>query len=189
MFIAMTTVLLHYGKFKELHNLLVRPYFLKHPLRREAIETRNFFAFRAYCRTIEKVCKPKSKEPNRLTMAGNILTQREKKPVLTKESIANADIVLYQLGEILPLPKDIERIRWFPTTYVYHSEIQPMWQKLVSKSYCERIAPLFGVGHVQQVKELVAQSTTDTSMRHRGAWECVPGILASIKLEDIGTLT
>jgi len=149
-FIAMTATLLHYEKFSELHSLLVRPYFLMHLLRRDSVEVHNYFSFRAYSRTIEEVCKPKSHEPKRYTMSGDILVHREKKPFLTKESIANADIVLYQLGEILALPPSSERWRWFPTTYVYHSETQPMWQRLVSSSYCAKIAPLFGVDNVQK---------------------------------------
>lgn len=122
-------------------------------------------------------------------MAGDIVVNREKKPILTKESLANTDLVLYQLSTILPVPPSGRWYNyWFPRTYVYYSGLQLIWQKLKSKKYCEKIAPLFGVSTASEIAEMVKESKADPKMSYSGCFECAIGVLNSIKLEDIGTL-
>jgi hypothetical protein len=166
---------------------LARPYFLRRSKLDTAVEAHNYFHFRAYCRTIEVTCKPKCENPNYYTLTGNILVQRERKPVLTKESISNADIVLYQLGSIIAPPDD-ERDYWFPTSYIYHSGNQVVWQKLKSASFCKKVAPLFGVKTVAELKDKIKDSRVDRSMSYNGAWNAAPCILSNIKIDDVGSL-
>lgn len=186
--IAITALMLHYDRYADLHLLLTRPYFLRRNELDSRVEAHNYFHFRAYCGTIETTCKQKCENPNYYTLTGNILVQRERKPILTKESISNADILLYQLGSILA-PPDNERSYWFPTSYVYHSGSQVIWQKLKSTSFCKKIAPLFGVKTVEDLKSKIKDSHVDRSMSYNGAWNAAPCILNSIKIDDIGTLT
>ena len=120
-------------------------------------------------------------------MSGDILLRRERKPFLTKDALVNADLVLYQLGEVLAI-KDSGKVHWFPTTYIYHSGPQSMWQKLQSMNYCRKILPLFGVQSVDELKKLVKKSTENHSVRYYDTFECAQGILSSVVLSDIGTL-
>ncbi len=186
--ICMIATLLHYEKFKEIHDILIHPYFIRRDFFNPDVEAFNYFKFRPVFRRIENECKPKSKEPNRYTMAGDILIKREKRPILTKESISNADLVLYQLGVLLPVSHLNGYNYWFPLTYVYHQSVQVMWQKLKSKTYCLKIAPLFGVTTIDELKNIVQNSVVDERMKYNYAWECANSILSSIDFEDIATL-
>lgn len=189
LFIATTTILLHYGRFGDLRRLLIQPYFLRQSYSTTKVEAFSYFTFRANTRTIEEICKPKSSKPNRITMTGEILVSREKKPQLTKESISNADIVLYQLGTLLPVPSTRSLDNdWFPITYIYHDSVQLIWQKLKSKSYCLKMFLLFGVETVDQLKEIIKTSTTHTEIKYQFTWGSAHGILNSINLEDIGSM-
>lgn len=189
LFVDTTALLIHYERYKDIYELLVRPYFLRCDFFNETVDAYGYYRFRTHSKTIEDICKPKSSNPNRFTMAGDMIIGREKKPVLTKETISNADIVLYQLGTILNIPTSGGwRDYWFPTTYVYHAHKQLVWQKLKSKSHCKKVLALFGVNSIDQMKELIKGSTTDRDMKYSGAWECAPGILSSIKLDEIGTM-
>lgn len=189
LFIDTTALLLHYERYSDIHALLVRPYFLRCDYFNETVDAYGYYRFRTYSNTIEEVCKPKSSNPNRFTMAGDMIIGREKKPVLTKETISNADILLYQLGTVLNIPTSGGwRDYWFPTTYVYHPQKQLVWQKLKSKSHCQKIAAIFGIESIDQIKELIKESITDRNMSYNYAFECAPGILSSISLDEIGTM-
>ncbi len=189
LFISSTAILLHYERYKDLHDLLIRPYFLRNSPMGSDVDVYGYWNFRAYSHMIEDTCKKRSENPRLFTMSGNILVSREKKPILTQKTISNADIVLYQLGTILETPPDEHFCKyWFPTTYVYHKGKQVIWQKLRSETYCKKIAPLFGTTTVEGIKAIVKNSIPDREMKHPGAWDSAPGILSSITLEEIGTL-
>lgn len=185
--ITATAAMLHYDRYSDLHALLMRPFFLRENKFSTAVEAHNYFHFRTYCSTIEEICKPKCENPKLYTLTGKILVQRERKPILTKETISNADILLYQLGSVLA-PPDNQISYWFPMTYIYHSGNQIIWQKLKSASFCNKIAPLFGVSSVAELKEKIKGSYADSTMSYRGLCDAAPGILSSIKLDDVGTL-
>ena len=187
LFITATAIMLHYEKYADLHELLTRPYFLKENFFGNRLKAENYFQFRKYIQTIEEECKPKSENPKRLTMTGDILIHREKKPLLTKESLTNADVVLYQLGQVLDLTEG-EYEYWFPTTYVYREGAQPLWQRLKSTSYCKKIAPLFGEDSVEGLKKRIQQGVFDRDMGYRQSFYAAPVILNSIKLEEIGSI-
>ena len=101
---------------------------------------------------------------------------------------ANADIVLYQLNDIFDTSENERCSMWFPTTYIYHQGQQVLWKKLISKSYCKKIFPLFSVNTVDELKEKVQGSIGNRDIRYNGSWHNAPGILSSIKLDEIGTL-
>lgn len=98
----------------------------------------NYTQFRAYCKTIEGICKNKCYDSKLFTFMGDILVKREKKPILTKESLSNPDLVLYQLYRVLDI-KGEGHGYWYPTAYVYHENLQPMWQRLKSERFCKII--------------------------------------------------
>ncbi len=188
LFVDTIATLLHYERYAEIYELLTHPYFLRIDKYNKGVDAFGYYIFRTHSRVIEEMCKPKSARPNRFTMAGEMLLEREKKPILTRESISNADLVLYQLGTILPVPTSGRwRDYWFPTTYIYHQQEQLIWQKLKSKKYCKKITPLFGVDNVEKIKELIKDSTTDRHMKYNESFDCAAGILNSIKIDEIGT--
>ena len=187
LFIAATAIMLHYEKYADLHELLIRPYFLKDNFFGNRLKADNYFQFRKYIQTIETECKPKSENPKRLSMTADILVHREKKPLLTKESLTNADLVLYQLGQVLDITEG-EYDYWFPNTYVYGSGVQPLWQRLKSLSYCKRIAPLFGEDGVEGLKSRVQKSVYNPNMGYNHSFNAAPTILNSIKADEIASI-
>lgn len=188
LFIVSTATMLYFEKYDDLHDMLVHPYFLRFSSQYSDVEVRSYCYFRTYFRMIEGKCKPKSSKPHLHTLAGQILIDREKRPILTSEALSNADLVLYQLSELLPLPDQYKSL-WFPITYVYHSERQVIWKKLQSLSYCKKIMPLFGVNNLNELREMLAKSAENRTVQHPCAWEHAPNILSSVKIEDIGSLS
>ena len=187
LFITTTAILLHYEKYADIRSLLTHTYFLKQNAFDISLESHTFLMFGANFSTIEGVCKPKSSEPRRYTMAGDMLIHRERKPMLTKEAISNADIFLYQMSLTLQIEEN-RRGYWFPTTYVYHSEVQPMWQRLKSKAYCNTMLPLFGAENIDEMKQLINAVDCNPGMCYRLCFEYAPVIKNSIEVNEIGSL-
>ena len=185
--ITCTAVLLHYEKFKSLHDIVCHTYFLKDFYSGTTVKPYSYFKFWKQFRTIETYCKPKTSFKNTITLAGKILVERERKPILTKETLANADIVLYQLGGALEIQDD-ESWHWFPTAYVYHQHTQPMWQKLKSQEYCKKVMPLFGVKSIEELKSVIGKQGRDRKMSYPNSFYAAPFISTSIKLDEIGKL-
>lgn len=186
-FIDTIAVLLYYEKYTEIYNLVMHTYFLKTHANSDSVVAANYFSFRIYNYYIEESCKPNCHNPNLFTLTGEILVNRAKKPILTKESISNADLVLFQLGELLVDCNESPHY-WFPTSYVYHSGTQAMWQKLISKEYCEHIKPLFGADNISELKEIISNTYTDSGMRYGHGSRIAPTILSSISIDDIATM-
>lgn len=187
LFITTTAVLLHYGKYADINLLLTHTYFLKQNAFNSSLESHSFLYFRKYFHTIEEKCKPKSSEPKRYTMSGDMLIHRERKPILTKESISNADLFLYQMGRILKI-EERNYDYWFPTTYVYHSQPQPMWQRLKSRAYCISLLPLFDAKNIDEMKSMIDAVEYDSKICYHYSFESAAVIKSNIKIDEIGSL-
>lgn len=189
-FICTTTFLLHYELFSDLHNILAHTYFLRSYWGNSQLVACNYTKFRFYCEVIEDSCKPKSPEPRLYTLTGKILCERERKPIYTKNSLAMADVFLYQIFPALDLKTQGDPY-WFPTCYIYADPSLPQWIKLKSKQYCKKVFPLFGVNTVEALKEAIVKSTNCTDskqMRYNSCFSSAPTILDYIQLNEIGTL-
>lgn len=138
-------------------------------------------------RTIEEVCKPKSENSKLISLTAQILVQRELKPILTIESISNADIILCQLGSLINVPQETLNY-WFPTSYIYHSPKQLMWKKLISQEYCQKILPLFGVENIEDLKKAILKSNEEPVYEYNYAFKNIPRILNSIRYDEIGIM-
>jgi hypothetical protein len=189
-FICTTAILLHYEKYSELHKILGRTYFLKNSPLNSAVEAQSYLKFWKSFRTIEEVCKPKTDNPGLYTLSGYILIKREKKPIIHKVAIVNADLVLYQMSLALGLTFQGSTTAWLPALYYYLGDNeQSIWSKLISKSYCEKIMPLFGVTSISELKELIQQSIPNRKMRYSNDFfGYAPAILSNIQFEKIATL-
>jgi len=185
-FICTTAVMIHYERFSELHQILIHTYFLRRNYLDATLIANNFVAFRRNLRVIESVCKPKSKNPNLFTLAGDILLMREKKPMITERLLVDADIVLCQLSYVFNLHKN--GFYWFPHLCCYYEGSQEIWVKLESKEYCYKIMPLFGVSTIDSLKEKIKCCVFDKPVRYEMLCEYAPVILNNIEFEKIATL-
>jgi hypothetical protein len=189
MFIGTTAIFLHYEKYLFLNNLLQRTYFLWENALGNSLTPDTFTRFRPTHRYIDDHIKPKSETPNLFTLAGDMAVKREKIPLITQITLSNADLVLYQLSSVFDFPSQIHW-RWFPILYVYWGEYckQPLWSKLVSNNYCQKLFPLFGVDNIDQLKALVEKSKPDRDMCYSRSFYSAPSIQQSIELDNIGTM-
>lgn len=188
MFICTITILFHYEKFHEIYKILNHTYFLKDSFFKQSrIEPKHFSYFRHYFRLIEENYKPKSNEPNLFTYSGKMLIEREKKPIINRDSLSMIDVLLCQLSYIFH-PDNGYWIYWFPTTYVYDRQSTNLWIKLKSKSYCEKLYPLFAVKSIDELKGLIANHPIGDKMSYINSFESASSILTTIKIEEIGSL-
>ena len=191
-FIDLTALLLYYEEYRVLHEVLAHSYYLRSSPKANLYQYTFYTAFWRSFSIIDRVCKPKCNNPHLFSLESQILVNRTSEPELTIDSIANADIILYQLSSIvIPQNKEIAKLHigyWFPRSYVYYREKQPFWDKMQSRRYCLKIAPLFGVSSIANLVKAVQESKADPHMRYSGDMSYVPGILSSIGLDQIGTL-
>jgi len=192
LFICSVAVLLHFECFIELRELLYRTYFLKGGPLGQSIKSTNFIKFRYRSSYIDNNIKPKSENPQLYCLAADIVSKREKLPVITTNTIANADVVLYQLSEVFNADEQFGRA-WFPRLYVYmggqYEDYQEIWQKMISVRHCEKLFPLFGVDSTEGLKEAVKRNRDDKrKMRYPNSFDSAPTILSNIKIEDIASL-
>jgi hypothetical protein len=188
LFISITATLLHFEKYMELNNILIRTYFLRESNFSNKLKASNYTVFRAYCRTIEETCKKKNSNSRLITLMGDILVKREKKPILTKESLTNADLILYQLYSVLDINGEGHG-HWYPLTYVYHENLQSMWQRLKSKQFCKTIQPLFGVDNITELKAAIEKGSAERIIEgYSGCFKSPLTILSNIKIDEIGSM-
>ena len=185
--ICIIATLLFYERYEDVFKMATHTYFVKESYFGTAVKSESYFKFYTYMNTIENVCKPKCEEPNLFTLTGKILVERERKPILTKQSISNADIILYQLGTVLNINRDTYGY-WYPLSYIYHSGSQVIWQKLKSKQYCLRIAPILGCKSIDELKELLKKPLTNPCTGYQRSFNSIPNILSNLKYEEIATL-
>lgn len=184
LYISTTAILLYNEKYTELYDILTYTYFLKENYNSNKLIASNYTNFRAYCRTLEE----QSSKPRLITYMGDKLIKRERKPIITKSSISNADLVLYQMYPLLNIDSSNGHGYWFPITYIYHCYPQNIWIKMQSKHYCEKIKYLFGANNIKELKDIVSKSTYDREMHHSNSFYSAYSILSSIKIDDIGSV-
>ena len=80
-------------------------------------------------------------------LAGDIITKQEKRPIISRKSLAEADVILYQLSCAFDM--EASYIRWFPTLYCYMQMPQAIWTRLCSKRHCDNLFPYLMLVHSQ----------------------------------------
>ncbi|MCL1987340.1 MAG: TIR domain-containing protein [Firmicutes bacterium] len=190
MFIGMTAIMLYYEEYEQLNKLLNRTYFLNGTPVMPQQQASKFVRFRRPFNYIEYLKLGIANKEGLPNFAGGILIQRLKKPILTKESIVNADIVLYQLSDFFNF-KSRGGFPWFPNTYGYWGNTlnspQQVWARMKSRRHCEKIFPLLGVDTITKLKQTLSNHTPYRLEYPGDSWHA-PVILDSINLEDIATL-
>ena len=186
-FICATAMLLHYERYADIHYMLTKTYFLSE--RHNGEYPTNYVEFRHHFELIENLCKPNSAEPRLHTLAGDITVKREKKPLITKDTLVEADLLLYQMSCALEISRS-GRWKWFPSLCCYHSrfQAQSLWSRLKSTKHCQKLYPLFGVDSVHELKELISKCTHDRNYGYGGISDGALNILSSITVEEIATL-
>ena len=157
LFICAIVYMRHIKDYAAINVLLTYTYFLETNAFGGAIRQNNYTAFRYHSTIVEEVYKPGTEMQNKFTLMGDtICNQREKLPVYTSESIAEADLFLYQVCNAYDLADDGNRWHdtyWFPTCYVYAKKGQLEWEKMKSLRYCKKMQLLFIVDNIDELKD------------------------------------
>ena len=192
LFICTIAYLRHTEDYKEINGMVANTYFLNLPWRGEAAQAKNYCHFRHHSSIIEDYYKPKTEHKNKFTLVGNTLcTEREKLPLFSEEAIAQADLFLYQIKNAFELVEDENSWRetyWFPTCYVYCKTSPAEWKRMLSRKFCQKLFPLFGVSSIEELKSAVSKCVGDHEMRYSGSFSSAPAILSCIRLDEIGTV-
>lgn len=192
LFICAIVYMRHIQDYAAINVLLTYTYFLETNAFGGAIRQNNYTAFRYHSTIVEEVYKPGTEMQNKFTLMGDtICNQREKLPVYTSESIAEADLFLYQVCNAYDLADAGNRWHgtyWFPTCYVYAKKGQLEWEKMKSRRYCKKMQLLFSVDNIDELKEKISKCVHNSDMKYSGSWDAAPAILDWIKIDDIGTL-
>lgn len=192
LFICTIAFLRHYEDYKFLNTILSNTYFLIDSGFGGSTKPTNYARFRHYSRPIEEYYKPKTEKKNLFTLMGNTLCcEREKYPIYTQETLAQADLFLYQVFNGFDLVSESisygDRY-WFPTCYIYTEEGIQEWEKMKSKKFCEKMYVLFGVDNIEKLKSVISKCTYEREMHYSGSFDPAPAILNCIKIEDIGSM-
>ncbi|NLB61311.1 MAG: hypothetical protein GX802_02625 [Clostridiales bacterium] len=190
MFIGATAYFIHFEKYNDLFELLYRTYFLAENPLNATTKSHTFVKFRPYFKYIDEHIKPNSDKPNNFTLAGDIAVKREKRPIITQKSLANADVVLYQLSCVYEFSGNIYHHYWFPILYCYHDSYskQSIWNQMVSIRHCQKLFPLLGVKSIEELKKIAEKGKNDKDIRYPRCYDSAPSIRNSIKIEEIGTM-
>lgn len=192
LFICTVAFLRHYEKYDVLNTILSNTYFLIESEFDGRTKPSNYARFEHYSQALDEQYKQTTEKKDLFTLMGNTLCfERERKPIYTKESLAQADLFLYQVFKGFDLVNDntnYKDIYWFPTCYVYTQEGINEWEKMKSRRYCKKIRTLFGVSNIEELKQKISKCTYESNMRYSGSFDSALAILNFIKVEDIGSM-
>lgn len=194
LFISIICMFLDQEDFAAVHDLLYRTYFLReHWFQNETPKPHAYDFFRKYMEEIERVGRTRPEGNHRFSITGDLLVTREQKPCWTAEKIRQADVFLFQIGEFMNRNDKSKIFIWYPMTaaHFYYSKSQ-IWPKLVSKTYCKRLLPLF---ELKSIDELKAELNKTKDMSREMRWGCssaaiggIPGIYNCVEIDQIGSL-
>ena len=189
-FICTTALMLSYERYDDLQRLLNRTYFL-----RDIIGTANdprpctYAEFRQPCPLLETTFKNKV-NPRLLSLSAEMLIKREYRECITERNLVVADLTLALLATLYS-----PNYNWYPALGPYSrwSGHQVIWEKMVSKSFCEKLYPLLGVSSFSDFSQKIKEASDRWNAGMATCYDFarfggVPPILGKGDYERIGTM-
>ena len=189
LFLSSITYLLYHEMFSDIHDLLVHTYFLRRsPLSDETLP-RSYGAFWFNTYTLEASIKKYVPDlKTQITPIGHVVCiERESHPVYTRRAIADTDLFLFQIFDGLELGI-ADSHSWFPLCYIYSNIENSIWQKLISRNFCEKIFCLFSVQSIDNLKQKISKCRSKPASVFDNVRIPAPPIRHFIDIQDIGTL-
>lgn len=182
LFISFVSLLFHYKKYEQLHDVLTHTFFIKQN-RNWDCRPCDYSEFDYYSQILEEKCKPQSDNPRLITLHGDMLINRVHEPILTKTNLTNADLLLFHLYPMYHESKSW----WFPKTYIYQCGPLELWSKIQSRGFCTEVMKLVEVDTIEELKNKISSNPYgDGRMRHNSYFRCAEWITNYVDINKIG---
>ena len=193
LFICVTAYMLRYELYVDIHDMLEHTYYLRSACYDDKLMPASYEGFRIHSEYLEEIVKKslEDERKNKITLMGHLLCiERTNPPIYTTSSLAESDLFLFQVYKAFNLEElSWHGFGWFPTCYIYANRYSsPMWVRLKSKRFCEKIMSLFGVMSIDKLKEAIAKCTLDKDYHYRDSFDYPIAIMNCVKIEEIATL-
>lgn len=184
MFVCTIANLRYHEKYKEIHDILTQSFFLRDELSpSENEEPKTFLEFRSYLQFFDGEY---GKRLKLYSLSADKAVKRLKEPFISKTSFAETDVFLTQMSFALDIAR--KGHYWFAQSYIYLENSVKMWNRLQSRSFCEKILPLFGAKTIQEMKTILLNRPVTSEYKYNEDWYCVPSILSNEMTEKIAQL-
>ena len=188
-FICTAALMLSYERYADLHQLLNRTYFLRNIIgTANDPRPRTYSDLRQPCRILESTFK-QNVNPRLISLAAELLIKREYGECITERNLVTADLTLAHLSMLFCA------FAWYPVLGPYCSWAgnQLIWEKMVSKSFCEKLYPLLDVKSFAEFTEKVKAASDKWNSGLATCYEFarfggVPPILRKGDYERIGSM-
>ena len=182
--------MLSYERYADLHQLLNRTYFLRNIIgTANDPRPRTYSDLRQPCRMLESTFK-QNVNPSLISLAAELLIKREYGECITERNLVVADLTLAHLSMIFS-----PSYMWYPVLGPYSEWTghQLIWEKMVSKSFCEKLYPLLGVKSFAEFTEKVKAASDKWNSDVAGSYSFarfggVSPILGKGDYERIGSM-
>ncbi len=189
-FICTTALMLSYERYADLRQLLNRTYFLRNIIGTlNDPRPRTYSDIRQPCRMLESAFKQKV-NPRLISLAAEILIKREYGECINERNLVAADLTLAHLSMLF-----CDGFAWYPMLGPYSrwSGQQLIWEKIVSKSFCEKLYPLLGVSSFPEFTAKIKEASDKWNSGLATCYEFarfggVPPILRKDDYERIGSM-
>jgi hypothetical protein len=165
LFLYFVTIFLHHKEFSLLAKIINKDFIFKQG---HKVDDERYAIF---CHAIKSINDIRGKK---LIERKNIIYDETK--------LVTTDLILYNLAPF-------NHTRWYPYVYLQNSMIDfdfEPFSRLKSKSYCEKIMPLFGVDRISDLREMIeTYEFEDKSF----PFVTIPIIKSFIDPKEIGTLS
>ncbi|EHE96339.1 hypothetical protein HMPREF9469_04875 [ [[Clostridium] citroniae WAL-17108] len=180
------SILYHYKKYKIIYELVANTYFLNINCVSKQTNTQPITCFNYYFEQLEEYNRLNN-DPKWISFPGELISKREYRPLITKESISYADILLHQLTS--DLNNDIYGYHniWHSYCYMYNKTAFSEFQKFKSKRHCNKLKELYGVNSYKEMIDIIKSSQTIQQQERYSSRSC-PIITNIVPIEQIASL-
>jgi SEFIR domain. len=180
LFIYTFCVLLSYGQYRRLYELLNTQFFLTSL---DRTTNSNYIIFRHYILSLDEIRKNRL-NLNRTSPVADLLITRATLKKYSKDKICEADLLLYYLS-LIYFRKQYTHI-WYPSTYIYKAKMEFLI-RLISNRHFEKIKAIFGVDSPEGLKKVFSEFCSQRGQGYSGI-AGIPSITKFIEIDKIASV-
>lgn len=181
LFLSVVTLLLSKEQFDVIHELVSHHFCIIEERRMSVPKEISFMRFRTYNYTLNRYKNDRCQ----LRRVSVVADRMKANSVKVKfENMVRTDLLLYYLSLIYP-SKDMFERYWYPELSAYNQQFVVL-PKLASLRYFDKAKVMFGVGTVEEYKNIVS-SIKEPELRD--GYHNIPTAAKGLLYEDVGTIS